>query len=219
MPNAEALIFDFNGTLFWDTAYNRESWNWISLTYRHRPYTEEEANFLNGRPSGVIVRFFLGNDTDDGTVSRIIEEKEAHYRALCWQKGKPVLAPGSDALIRKAYGLGIPMAIATGAPKSNVDAYRKWFPSLSLFGNNILLDDGTHRRGKPAPDIFLEALNLLGKQGNETIVFEDSVAGIRAAKAAGITRIYAIGSPLSDKAGVEKENVPILPDFTFFSIG
>ncbi|MCI2127771.1 MAG: HAD family phosphatase, partial [Sphaerochaeta sp.] len=65
MPNADALIFDFNGTLFWDTAFNTAAWDRISRIYRKQPYTEVEILRFNGRNSRETARFFLGPDVDE----------------------------------------------------------------------------------------------------------------------------------------------------------
>jgi len=197
LPNAEALVFDFNGTLFWDTEYNLRAWDFISRKYRGKPYTKEEVLLLNGRNSLETCRYFLGEDCPARRLQEIIEEKEDRYRKLCTEAGKPRLAPGAEQLIEQAYSRNLPIAIATGAPLSNLESYLKWFPSLSLFAGHILHDDGI-RKGKPEPDIYLEAMRMLATRPEGTVVFEDSPPGVEAANRAGITHIYVAASPSAE---------------------
>ncbi|MCH3908154.1 MAG: HAD family hydrolase [Sphaerochaeta sp.] len=224
MPNADALIFDFNGTLFWDTAFNTAAWDRISRIYRKQPYTEVEILRFNGRNSRETARFFLGPDVDEREILRVIDEKERFYRELCQKDGAPRLAPGAEELLEEAHRRGIRMAIATGAPKSNVESYLRWFPILSLFGSALLYDDGT-RRGKPEPDIYRDAMRAIGATPQETVVFEDSPPGVESAGRAGIRRIYIVASPLAETAKAARmpgaqgtltdfrQYLPLLPTF------
>ena len=86
-----------------------------------------------------------------------------------------------------------PRAIATSSPWVNVAFYvehlglGRWFPPPWL------IYDRGHYPGKPAPHIYLEAAEALRLQPAACIVVEDSLAGIAAARAAGIGRIVALG--------------------------
>jgi HAD superfamily hydrolase (TIGR01509 family) len=214
LRNGDALIFDFNGTLFWDTAFNMEAWDRVSRLYRGKPYGTDERCVFNGRNSVETARFFLGGDASDETIHRVIEEKERYYRSLCRAKGIPLLAPGAEELIRTAKEAGLRMAIATGAPRSNTESYLQWFPVLSLFGKNILYDDGS-RKGKPEPDIYCDAMKLLHCTPEETVVFEDSPPGVEAARRAGVQRIYVVASPYAETRRVASQPcvAGILTDF------
>ena len=76
----------------------------------------------------------------------------------------------------------------------NVEFYIKEFNLEKWFDiNKIVYSDGTIP-GKPAPDIFLIAAEKIGLAPKDCIVIEDAIAGINAAKSAGIGKIIAIAS-------------------------
>jgi beta-phosphoglucomutase len=98
------------------------------------------------------------------------------------------LVPGvADFLARAnspASAGGLPVALATNAEPANVDFVldganlRRWF--------KVIADGSQVRNAKPAPDIYLAAGERLGVAPRNCIVFEDSPAGIAAARAAGM---------------------------------
>jgi len=69
---------------------------------------------------------------------------------------------------------------------------------LKLFCSTTLGDDPAIKQGKPAPDIFLLAAKRLNADPKQCLVFEDSVAGMQAAIAAGIS-VVAIPDPVFDR--------------------
>ncbi|MFA6783859.1 MAG: HAD family phosphatase [Sphaerochaeta sp.] len=198
MKTAKALIFDFNGTLFWDTDYNREAWNAIALKYRGKAFTDEEMFLLNGRTNPQTVIYLLGDSTSASVVNSIAEEKEELYIQICLSHAPLTLAPGAIELFEQAKTRNIPMAIATSACKENMDWYKKWFNLEHYFRENLIITDDNKRKGKPAPDIYLDTLKALNLPSDDCIVFEDTKSGILSASRAGITAIYAVASNGAD---------------------
>jgi beta-phosphoglucomutase-like phosphatase (HAD superfamily) len=88
----------------------------------------------------------------------------------------------------------VPFTIATSADNFNLDFYfremklDRWFDR-----SKIAYNDGTVN-GKPAPDIFLRAAELLRIPIEDIVIFEDSKAGIKAAENAGAGKIYVVDS-------------------------
>lgn len=215
MKNGKALVFDFNGTLFWDNPYNRRAWDAMSVSLRGRPFTQAEREAMNGKPDGLYVRFLLGREPDAQTIARISEEKEREYLRLCLEGGTPSLAPGAEALIDEASRQGIPLAIATGAPAINVAAYREWFPILARF-NHIIYDDGTFP-GKPEPDIWLLAYRALSIAPSDAIVFEDSRNGVVSALRSGAGEVWVVQGPECDPTVAHIPGISgVLRDFSEF---
>jgi beta-phosphoglucomutase-like phosphatase (HAD superfamily) len=67
-------------------------------------------------------------------------------------------------------------------------------------------------RGKPFPDLFLKALNILGIEGKDAVIFEDSIAGIKAAESANAGKVVIVDSNSGDyKAWADK--YPIIINF------
>jgi pseudouridine-5'-monophosphatase len=101
--------------------------------------------------------------------------------------------PGAVKLTRHLHKLGIPMAVATSSDSRHyyqkITKHQDWY---SLFQCVVMGDDAEIKKGKPDPDIFLLAAKRMQADPNHCLVFEDSPAGIAAARAAGM---YAIAVP------------------------
>lgn len=94
---------------------------------------------------------------------------------------------GAMDLIRRYKALGVKMAIATSSQGHCFDAKMKYHQEiLNAMDAVVVGDDPAVKRGKPAPDIFLEAARRLGVSPEECVVFEDSPHGIRAGHDAGM---------------------------------
>ena len=123
--------------------------------------------------------------------------------------------PGAVRLTQRFAELGIPQAVATSADRHHFDLkisrHRDWY---ALFDCIVTGDDPEVRHGKPAPDIFLTAANRMRSNPAKCLVFEDSPAGIAAARAAGM---YAVAVPDphmgNDAYGEAHEILHSLEDF------
>lgn len=162
-----------------------------------------------------------GNDEIFGALfpSEIVErvgwkalglEKEATYRKLYAQKMKP--AEGLIAFLDGLKDAGIKIAVGTSAIQANMDfifdgiGIRKYFDAI--------VNADMVERCKPDPEIYLVALRELGIEASECLVFEDAIAGVQAAHAAGIKVVVV--STTVDKAKLEAEAGVVLTikDFT-----
>lgn len=188
----KAAIFDFNGTLFWDTSFHDRAFD-IMLSKHGVQLTDEEKRVkIHGKTNPIIMRGIFGDQLTDIEVESLAQEKEAIYRDLCINDLE--LAPGAEEFFDFLKNNGIPMTIATSAGIENVEFYfkninlEKWFDF-----EKVVYDNGTFR-GKPHPDVFLIAAEKLGFEALETIIFEDSAAGIISAEAANAGKIYIVNS-------------------------
>jgi len=114
------------------------------------------------------------------------------------------LLPGAERLLRHLSQHGVPMALATSSNRRHYNMKTSRHVELfSLF--KVVLTGDDVLRGKPHPDIFLKALEMLapGAEPSSAIVFEDSPLGVQAAKRAGMTAVQ-----VADDAG--NENRPDL---------
>lgn len=109
------------------------------------------------------------------------DEKERLFREVYEKDIQPV--EGLPSFLEQLKRLGLPRAIATSAPGSNVD-FTLEKTGLGDFFDTIL-DDSFVERGKPDPQIYLRAAAALNFKPADCIVFEDSLAGVQAAKSAG----------------------------------
>jgi HAD superfamily hydrolase (TIGR01509 family) len=98
------------------------------------------------------------------------------------------ILPGTVELVQHLAEHHIPQAIASSSSRHNFAMktvnHQEW---LKLFEITTLGDDPAIKQGKPAPDIFLLAAKRLKANPEQCLVFEDSVAGMEAAIAAGMS--------------------------------
>jgi HAD superfamily hydrolase (TIGR01509 family) len=197
MAGIRAVLFDFNGVLWWDSDLQEAAWKQYAASVRGAPFSDEELTaYVYGRTNRDTLEYLLGEPLDGGRLERLSEEKETIYRAMCLAQGAAFrLSPGAAELLDFLAAAGIPRTIATSSPHSNIAffirhlALERWFNPAQ-----IICDDGRFP-GKPAPDIYLRAAETLGVPPERCLVVEDSTAGVAAARAAGVGLIAALGSP------------------------
>lgn len=192
----KGIIFDFNGTLFWDSEKHQEAWREFSKRLRDHAFTDEEMReYMFGRTNEDIIAYLIEKKPSAELVEKFAQEKEAVYRDMCRKdKEHTVLAPGAIDFLNYLVEYNIPHTIATMSEKDNVEFYIEEFKLAKWFDiEKIVYADGTIP-GKPAPDIYIKAAKKLNLNPQDCIVVEDAISGIESAKNAGIGKIIAIAS-------------------------
>jgi len=192
----KGIIFDFNGTLYWDSQLHYDAWREYSAMLREKPFSDEEMRTkMFGHTNADIIEYLTGKKPTQEIVDKYGKEKEAVYRKRCLEDPDNFkLAPGATELLDYLKSNNIPMTIATMSEWDNVEFYIKEFHLSNWFDlDKIVYSDGTIP-GKPAPDIFILAAKKIGLKPKDCIVVEDAIAGIQSAKSAGIGKIIAIAS-------------------------
>ena len=190
------IIFDFNGTLFWDSELHMEAWREFSRRLRGTSFSDEEMlKYMFGRTNEDIIAYAIGKRPSPALVEKFAVEKEQVYRDMCKRHPEIFkLAPFAEEFLNYLKESNIPRTIATMSEKDNVDFYIKEFHLEKWFDvEKIVYSDGIIP-GKPAPDIYLIAAKRLGLAPQNCIVVEDAISGINAAKNAGIGKVVAIAS-------------------------
>ena len=190
------IIFDFNGTLFWDSKKHLEAWREYSKKLRGTAFTDEEMQkYMFGRTNEDIIKYLIGRQPEKALVLKCQNEKEAIYRDMCAKDPENFkLAKGAQAFLEYLCENNIPHTIATMSEEVNVKFFIKGFNLAKWFDvDKIVFDDGKIK-GKPEPDIYLKATQNLGLKPEDCIVVEDALSGIEAAYRAGIGKIVAIES-------------------------
>ncbi len=192
----KGIIFDFNGTLFWDSEKHQEAWREFSKRLRDHAFTDEEMReYMFGRTNEDIIAYLIGKKPSPDLVEKFAKEKESVYRDMCRNdQENTVLAPGAIDFLNYLVENNIPHTIATMSEKDNVEFYIEEFKLAKWFDiEKIVYADGTIP-GKPAPDIYIKAAEKLNLSPQECIVVEDAISGIESAQKAGIGKIIAIAS-------------------------
>ena len=192
----KGIIFDFNGTLYWDSQLHYDAWREYSRMLRGTAFTDEEMrDNMFGHTNEDIIEYAIGKKPTKEMVEKYGKEKEALYRKRCLLDPDHFkLAPGAIDLLDYLVENNIPRTIATMSEWDNVEFYIKEFHLEKWFDiDKIVYSDGTIP-GKPAPDIFKIAAEKINLNPTDCVVVEDAIAGIKSAEGAGIGKIIAIAS-------------------------
>ena len=190
----KGIIFDFNGTLFWDSEIQENAWKTFGTKLSGRNITDEEFNtYFHGRTNKDNLEYLTERVLTDKEVNELAQQKESIYRDLCKSDlNKFKLAPGVERYLDYLKENNIPFTIATASEINNVNFFIKEFQLDKWFDIiKIVYDDGTFR-GKPEPDIYLKASEALNIQPDNCIVFEDALSGVQSAQRAGVKEIIAV---------------------------
>ena len=102
------------------------------------------------------------------------------------QHGVRIL-PGVQSLLQSLNGAGIPCAVGSSTHRENIDVISALTGLGSFFRAVVTGEDVS--QGKPDPEVFLKAAERLGVLPAQSVVFEDALVGVEAAKRAGMTVI------------------------------
>lgn len=177
-----ALIFDMDGLLLDTERLALETW---AEAGRSLGFDLDDAT-VRGTIGldHVLTRAYY--DRLFGVAFPYAQVEERHrelFRAHIRQHGVPV-KPGAREILAEAHRLDLKVALGTSSRSLYAHAML-WLSNLAERFHVLSTRDGV-KAGKPAPDIFLRAAELLGCSPRDCLVLEDSVNGIRAANAAGI---------------------------------
>jgi len=197
-----AAIFDMDGVIIHSTPLHNQSWEAYLARHGMDPSLVQER--MHGLRNDDIVRDFFGADLSEDAVHAHGAAKERLYREMMAPVLEQHLVPGVRRILSE-FG-GIPMAVASNAETPNIDLV---LDGAHLRGHfHEVIDGHFVERPKPYPDIYLKAAELLGVDPRNCIVFEDSLAGVEAARAAG-TRVVGLSTTLTGLPAVGLE----IPDF------
>ena len=206
------VIFDFNGTLFWDSELQETAWDKYLESHQLNLTLAQKKEYIHGRNNKDTLEFIFGRELNDLEIEKYSEEKEVIYRDECL-KHNMQLAPGAVELLNFLKAQGIPMAIATASGKSNVDFFINKLNLLGYFNEEHIIYNDGKIKGKPHPDIFEKAIGILGVKSSESIIFEDSFSGIQAAINCKVANVIIVNST---KENYSEFKFPIIEHFDEF---
>ena len=181
----EAVAFDLDGVLL----ASEEVWDAVRERYvreRGGRYDEEVQRAMMGMSAPEWSRYLhdeAGVPDEPEAINRDVVERmlEAYRREL------PLL-PGAEQAVRRAAA-AFPLALASSSNREVFEAVLELAGLANCFRATVSSEEV--ERGKPAPDVYLEAARRLGVVPERCAAVEDSHAGIRSAKSAGM-RVIAV---------------------------
>ncbi len=175
----KALIFDCDGTLIDTMPTHYVSWQETLAPYGvHFP--EDEFYALGGWTAEAIIARLFAREGINAEVEPVVQAKDANYQKF--EHSIRELEPIAR-IAREAHGT-VPMGVGTGGTREFCQRALARTGLLDLFDVLVCAEDVV--RGKPSPDTFLLCAMKLQVHPSDCLVYEDTDAGIEAARRAGM---------------------------------
>lgn len=184
----KCIIFDMDGTITLTEQLHFKAFDAVFRAHGVNDFTfeEEQVKYAGSGSKNIFTKVFAdrGIAISPEELEKCVAEKRELYKKIVQESEISVVA-GVKEFVEMLDKRGIKRIIATG--NSDLDAVRfilekvglaKFFPDI--------LSISEVPRGKPFPDVFIEAAKRMGCEKNECVVLEDAINGVEAAKAAGI---------------------------------
>lgn len=184
----EAVIWDLDGVIADTVAYHYRAWRDV---FKERGVAYRQADFMPyfGRRHDTIIKAVLG-DLPPEELDTINEEKQKKFRRLVAQNLRAM--PGAIALVKSLHEHGIKQAIASSAVPENIEIIIRGLSIEDCF--QAIVHGMEVKEGKPSPQIFLLAAKKLKARPDHCVVIEDAIAGVAAARNAGMKCVAVTNS-------------------------
>lgn len=173
-------LFDFDGVLMDTETQYSHFWDETG-----RKYVDIEGfgSIIKGQTlKQIFAKHFGGYSQDE--LQKIEDDINEFEKSMSYE-----FMPGAREFLKKLKAEGIPTAIVTSSNNQKMTQVYKAHPDLHTMVDAILTSEH-FTKSKPDPECFLKGMEILGGTPERTIVFEDSIHGITAGRAAGA---YIIG--------------------------
>jgi beta-phosphoglucomutase family hydrolase len=174
------VLWDMDGVLVDTGEFHFAAWQDV-LAQAGIPFSRELFRQTFGMNNADMIATLLGRPPDPGLVDEIGEYKERLFRQAI--QGQARLIDGVPEWLKWLQGQHIQQAVASSAPWENINVL---VDTLGIRAYFHVIVSGTDMPGKPDPAVFLAAAAQLGLPPSACLVIEDSVAGVTAARRAGM---------------------------------
>ena len=183
-PQPAAAVFDMDGTLVDSEELTRTVIDGLLAGVGLPPEVLRDEE-LHGVTWGAIVKLLA-----DRSPLRVTPEELADAWLACWRAEPPPPVPGAPEALRAIRAAGLRVALATSSDGQAVQALLERPAFADAFDATVCADD--IERSKPDPQIFQLAAERLQVAPERCLAFEDSLAGLRAARAAGMITVAVL---------------------------
>ena len=180
------VLWDLDGTHVDSAGHHWIAWH-DTLAAFGRSVTPGDFTSSFGKRNDEILHELFGHGIEAEWIERVSEAKEQAYRRRLRAQGLELL-PGALAWLERLRSSGWRQALASSAPRPNIDAVFESIAPLGRYLDTVVSADEVGR-GKPDPAIFLEAARRLSLPPGRCIVVEDAPAGLEGARRAGMRSI------------------------------
>jgi len=177
------VVFDVDGTLLDNMPFHVEAFEAFTAAHGLPSLTPEMRKWMDGRRNSDIFPRLFDRPMTEAEVAELSQQKESGYRSL--SAGRLTPLAGLMRLLDGLDAAAVPVALATSAPRENVEHTLRELDLASRLTVIARSDEVAH--GKPAPDVFIEAARKLGVDPAACVAFEDAPIGVIAAARAGMT--------------------------------
>lgn len=179
------VVFDLDGVLIDSHDQHHEAWRRLADEIGESLSDEQFAESFGMRNVMCIPHVFHWADPSDRTrIDELGDRKEEIYREILASESIEPL-PGVRAFIERLESAGVPGSVGSSTSVLNIRVCLESTGLDSFFGVRITGAEDVSR-GKPAPDVFLEAAEKIGKDPGNCVVIEDAHVGVEAGIAAGM---------------------------------
>lgn len=187
MQRYKAALFDLDGVLVDTTKYHYQAWKVIAeeLGFTFTEIQNERLKGVSRMQSLDILLSIGGLELDAKQKEEIAKKKNAIYVDYIAQLDDKALLPGAKAFLENLREKGIHVVL--GSASKNATLILENTGIKPLF--DAIIDGTQTTKAKPDPEVFTRGAEGVGVSYDECIVFEDSVAGIEAAKAVGMKTV------------------------------
>ncbi|MBN6036923.1 HAD family phosphatase [Amycolatopsis sp. 195334CR] len=184
-----AVVFDLDGVLVESEHLWEE--NWVAYAARQGvEWTAEDTSTVQGMSAPEWAAYLAERSGTAESVEQV-EQAVVDGMIAAIEGGEAPLLPGAGEMVREVSAR-VPVALASSAARRVIDAVLDTHGLTGEFTATV--SSAEVPKGKPSPDVYLEAAARLGRSGSECLGVEDSSNGIRAAAAAGLT-VIALPNP------------------------
>jgi len=190
MAAVKALIFDLDGILVDTVDLHYRAWKHLADIYGISFSRDDMQRFRGRQRRDCVISLFAPHPLTEAQINEYVAIKTNQYTAMLAQTdGEALLMPGARYLVHSAKASGLKLGVASASVNA-IEVLKR----VKLYDFFDAIGDGTIvARSKPKPDIFLWTAGALGVRPHQTIVFEDSAAGVHAARTAGMF-VVGVGS-------------------------
>lgn len=208
-PQDYAVLWDMDGVLVDSAALHRRAWR-VFLAQKGLSITDEIFERGFGQPNEQVLPGYFP-DLNAQEIYRLSAEKEACYRKLVRQEGiYPI--PGVLIWMDHFSRRRIRQVLATSGCRANANMIADLTGARTYLTTIVAAEDVS--RGKPHPDVFVRAAERVGVPPERCLVIEDSLHGIRAARAA---KMHCLALETTHDAAELSEADLVIRDMGHFS--